>query len=511
MGEWMTLLRPDNIGSYRIGRLIGQGGMGAVYEAVHVGLKKRFAIKTLLPSLIEVPGARERFLREGEAASRINHPNVVTVSDVGTDNATNTPYLVMEFLEGWSLAEFLSDRHCVDISQALDILLPVISAISVGHAQGVIHRDLKPQNIFLARGPRGTLVPKVLDFGVSKITGATTTNLTGTLAILGTVSYMSPEQSRGAREVDGKSDQYALGLILYEMLTGVRAHVGENQLELLHNIINLPIVQPRDHQPDIPEALQAIVMRMLQSAAELRYPSLDMVGQALMTFAGSNTSLALRGTFGATSEASPSDFTPVSATQGIDHPPPIDLRRIAQTRLLTHASENTDSTLGRAASQSEKRREYSQRGSLGRVIAAAGVVTLLGTVALATFWMRSRTNPLNPSPIARRSPGPAAPSAPFEAVPLEAPAAEPVAVPLSAQSSERVAQETESPVKFGPPRGRKQTAGKRDLGASIPAKDRHHVSAAPVPDCDPNFFLDALGEKHFKPECFLEKATGEGR
>jgi serine/threonine protein kinase len=173
------------LGRYQIVRLIGQGGMGAVYEAVHVVLKKRFAIKTLLPSLAEVPGARARFLREGEAASRISHPNVVTVSDVGSEG--DMPYMVMEFLEGQPLSDLLAARGHLPVREAVDILLPVASAVSTGHDMGVIHRDLKPANVFLARGGwGGGVVPKVLDFGVSKMSGGEGAALTGTLAVLGT-------------------------------------------------------------------------------------------------------------------------------------------------------------------------------------------------------------------------------------------------------------------------------------------------------------------------------------
>src|SRR5450755_3731123 len=168
---------------YRIVRMLGQGGMGSVYEAVHLGLKKRFAIKTLLPSLAQSPEAQARFLREGEAASRMNHPNVVDVTDVGTEGGV--PYLVMEYLEGETLGDFSARRGPLDVAVAVDLLLPAISAVAAGHDEGVIHRDLKPQNIFLARSAWGEPVPKILDFGVSKLLGGDNPALTGTMAVLG--------------------------------------------------------------------------------------------------------------------------------------------------------------------------------------------------------------------------------------------------------------------------------------------------------------------------------------
>jgi serine/threonine protein kinase len=269
---------------YEIVRTIGEGGMGTVYEAFHPVLKKRFAIKTLLASVAQVPDARARFLREAEIAARINHPNIVRVTDVGTDG--EIPYLVMEYLEGQTLGGLLAARGRLEIIEAMDIMLPVISALAAGHAQGIVHRDLKPENIFLTQGPWGEVSPKVLDFGVSKLMGdAGAAVLTGTMTVLGTAAYMSPEQARGAREVDHRSDQYALGLILYELLTGARGHPGDNPFEVLHHIATCAIVPPVEYRPDCPPTLEAIVMRMLAPVPEDRFPSLLDVGAALLAFA----------------------------------------------------------------------------------------------------------------------------------------------------------------------------------------------------------------------------------
>ena len=282
-------------GRYQIVRMLGQGGMGAVYEAVHAGLKKRFAIKTLLPSIAESPEARARFLREGEAASRINHPNVVDVSDVGMQDGI--PYLVMEFFEGETLGDFMARKGALDVVLAVDLLLPTLSAVSAGHDQGVIHRDLKPQNVFLARSAWGDRTPKILDFGVSKLIGGENPALTGTLSVLGTASYMSPEQARGAKVVDARSDQYALGLIFYEMLTGARAYSGDSPLEVLHKITTGAIAAPRAARPDLPAAIDAIVMKMLAMQPADRYASLRLAARELLPFAGERTRLMFREAF----------------------------------------------------------------------------------------------------------------------------------------------------------------------------------------------------------------------
>ncbi|HEY2901204.1 MAG TPA: serine/threonine-protein kinase, partial [Polyangia bacterium] len=225
------------LGRYEIRRLIGRGGMGSVYEALHRDLKKRVAIKTLLPTLAANPDAKTRFLREGEAASRIRHPHVVDVTDVSSDGPVI--YLVMEYLEGEDLGKLISRRGPLGVSETADIMLPVAAAIVTAHEQGVIHRDLKPENIFLAQGSMGGIVPKVLDFGISKVSSSgdlRTMALTGTGATFGTTFYLPPEQLRGAKQADARSDQYALGTILYECLTGQRAFEGENLYAVLKDI-----------------------------------------------------------------------------------------------------------------------------------------------------------------------------------------------------------------------------------------------------------------------------------
>jgi len=283
-------------GRYQIVKVLGEGGMGIVYEAIHPALKKRFAIKTLLPSVAEMPSVRARFLREGEATARIDHPHIVDVVDVGEHDGM--PFLVMEFLEGETLADLLAARGRLDVGEALELLLPVLAAVAAAHAQGVVHRDLKPSNIFLARTPLGDHVPKVLDFGISKLIGDGQANaLTGTLTVLGTAAYMSPEQTRGAREIDGRSDQYSLGLILYEALTGRRAHDGDHALEVLHNIASGIFKAPRQVRADLPIAIEKILLQMLALAPAARYGSLLETGRALLPHAGEKARVTLSAAF----------------------------------------------------------------------------------------------------------------------------------------------------------------------------------------------------------------------
>jgi serine/threonine-protein kinase len=281
-----TLAPGTQLGRYQIERLMGRGGMGAVYEATHRDLKKRVAIKTLLPAVAALPGARTRFLREGEAASRINHPNVVDVTDVAAEG--NIVYLVMEFLEGEDLASLLQREGALPISEAVDLLLPVCAAISVAHEAGVIHRDLKPENIFLSRSRHGGAEPKVLDFGISKISssgGGSTLALTGTGASMGTPYYVAPEQVRSAAGVDARSDQYALGAILYECVTGHRAHQGSTIYEVIRSVGDGSFLPPRARRPDTPPELESAILRAMRLDPGQRFPSVRALAGGILPFA----------------------------------------------------------------------------------------------------------------------------------------------------------------------------------------------------------------------------------
>lgn len=258
--------------------------MGCVYEAVHRDLKKRVAIKTLMPSLSANQEARVRFIREGEAASRIRHPNVVDVTDVGVEGSTS--YLVMEYLEGEDLATYIARHGPLSPTQTADIMLPVSAAIETAHEQGVIHRDLKPANVFLAVSALGGMQAKVLDFGISKVMGDRGTMvLTGTGATFGTTFYLPPEQLQAARQADAKSDQYALGTILYECVTGQRAFENDNLYTVLKNIAEGRYEAPRARRPDLPASMEALIMRSMVVDPAGRFGSVKQLGAALLEFA----------------------------------------------------------------------------------------------------------------------------------------------------------------------------------------------------------------------------------
>jgi serine/threonine protein kinase len=273
------------LGKYRIVRPLGSGGMAAVYEALHTGIGKPVAIKTLRAVATDAR-AEARFLREAAAASRLDHPHVVDVTDFGTENGLS--YLVMELLRGEDMGAVVTrEPGTLDPTFVVDVMLAVCAGVFAAHESGVIHRDLKPQNIFLARTPLGELVPKVLDFGISKrLDEDVGARLTNSGALLGTTHYLSPEQIAG-KPLDVRSDQYSLGVILYEALTGQRPHEGNTAYVVMHSIGEGKFALPRKLRPDIPAPLEAIVVRAMSSRPQDRFESVHGLGRALLPMASS--------------------------------------------------------------------------------------------------------------------------------------------------------------------------------------------------------------------------------
>jgi serine/threonine protein kinase len=299
---------------YRIERLIARGGMGAVYAATHLVSGKRVALKWMLPTLGQISGARERFIGEACATARIDHPNIVDIYDVGNDGGS--VYLVMEYLHGETLADRL-ERESVPTYEAIGLLMPALRGVAAAHAHGVIHRDLKPDNIFLCRTAEGEpLEPKVLDFGISKITGPESRDhsLTRSGAVLGTPYYMSPEQVRGARDVDERADVYAFGVMLYEALTGQRPFDAETYNQLILKIATEAPVAMGSLNPAVDVRLVAIVERAMAREPLLRFPSIEALALALEPFAGGvrfRTSGSLSSARTLTLSAAPSARLPV--------------------------------------------------------------------------------------------------------------------------------------------------------------------------------------------------------
>jgi serine/threonine protein kinase len=271
-------------GTYRIESTLGAGGMGVVYAATNLNTHESVALKWMHPHFAEDEEAAARFMREAGVIARIGHPNVVHVFHVGRDG--NTPFLVMELLRGSSLADLLDGRP-MQPGELVDVLIPAMRGVQAAHHRGIIHRDLKPANIFVCTDAAGRRrSSKVLDFGVSKalerIEGLA--SLTKSGAVLGTPQYMSPEQALGGR-VDERTDVYALGVILYEGLTGQLPFSAKSFGALAIEITTGWLRPPRTLAPSIDPKLETVVMRALARERDVRFPNVTALAQALEPFA----------------------------------------------------------------------------------------------------------------------------------------------------------------------------------------------------------------------------------
>jgi serine/threonine-protein kinase len=260
-------------GAYRITRLIGEGGMGAVYEAVQLRLNKRVAIKLMARDLAANREALARFHREAEITSHLGHPHLVTVFDFGQAES-GEPYLVMEYLEGEDLDHRLRRVGRLSIEATVHVVRQVASALNAAHDQGVVHRDLKPGNVFLVQIPGEPDFVKVLDFGISKMKAART-QLTSASAVMGTPNYMSPEQATGMLDdIDHRADQWALACIAWEMLSGRCPFVADEPAALLYQIINLDPHPLAPRVPGLPPAVETALRRGLRKKPAERFSSM---------------------------------------------------------------------------------------------------------------------------------------------------------------------------------------------------------------------------------------------
>jgi eukaryotic-like serine/threonine-protein kinase len=264
--------------NYTVEGEIGRGGMGVVYNARDERLKRRVAIKVLPPELAFQEGIRTRFLREAETAARLSHPNIVPIHTVG-EGPDGIVYFVMAYVDGEPLSARLKRRGRLPAEETRRILTETADALGAAHAVGIIHRDVKPDNILL-EGSRGRVV--VTDFGIAKaLSSATGGTLTATGVAIGTPYYMSPEQAAGDREIDGRSDLYSLGVVGYQMLVGELPFRAPTVPGILMKQITEPAPLITDKRPDCPEDLSACVMRCLEKEPESRWPTADALRRAL--------------------------------------------------------------------------------------------------------------------------------------------------------------------------------------------------------------------------------------
>ena len=274
-------------GKYKIEGVLGAGGMGIVLSARHIELGQRVAIKIMRSVAALDPTAKERFLREARASVALSSEHVAKVVDVGT-LADGKPYMVMEHLAGRDLGDVLRRDGRMAIADAVGAVLQACEALVEAHAIGIVHRDLKPSNLFVTKGMDGLPRIKVLDFGISKMVDAFSTSqraLTASGSVIGSPGYMSPEQVRSAKEVDLRSDIWALGVILYELLSGINPFRGDSMGETLARIVSKSPAPLRTLRPDVPKDLEATISMCLQRAPEKRVSSTGELASRLLPFA----------------------------------------------------------------------------------------------------------------------------------------------------------------------------------------------------------------------------------
>jgi serine/threonine protein kinase len=401
-------------GRYRIEALLGRGGMGVVYGAIHELTQRRVALKLVDSEGADQPALHDRFLSEARTAAAVRHPNVVDVLDMGTH--AGSPYLVMELLEGCSLDALLEKKQALSFAQILDWMFPLMGALASLHEAGIVHRDVKPSNIFLSHSGRGrpTLVPKLLDFGLAR--ALSDARLTRSGVVLGTPLYMAPEHAAGA-QVGPQADVWSMGVVLFECVTGVLPFTSTDRSALAAQILAGHVRSVRQVRADVPPALASVIDNALQRELGVRHASMRAFAQALARAAVANQipipdnpdALGLpdfptwkTGNAAATSAA-------LSTTQELTAHPPRD-----------------------RAFGSRKRRRGLARGLLTLALVGAGFV-------LYRWWLAGAT----PEPPAPASAEPA--EAPRPAVQLEPPQVEPLVRPPDAAAPHQPVAEEEPP------------------------------------------------------------------
>jgi serine/threonine-protein kinase len=450
-------------GKYRVERVLGSGGMGIVVAAVHVQLEQRVAIKFVRDEALGNTDAVQRFLREARAAVKLKSEHAAKVLDVGTLES-GAPYMVMEYLEGSDLGAVLVDHGTLTVQAAAEWIVQACEAIAEAHAMGIVHRDIKPQNLFLARSVGGQAQIKVLDFGVSKsLTSSGAGALTQTRAMLGSPLYMSPEQMRSSRDVDARADVWALGVVLFELLTRRWPFEAESMPELCLKVVGDPPISITSIRADVPKAMVEVIERCLQKDPSRRYANAAELASALEPMApAASRHVAERARLamgsipdigvGGQTQQSNVTVVPSSAISG-PHPLPDALAHTAMT------PATWDSTHGSGGSGATKK---PGKGLWIGIAAAALVVGAVGVFALRGHTTAAAAPPAPIAPAISAAPPPPADTATANAVtvlsalplasapPSAAPSASAPTAPLAAAATTAVPR---APV-VAPPAGK---------------------------------------------------------
>ncbi|MBK7197455.1 MAG: serine/threonine protein kinase [Myxococcales bacterium] len=398
---------------YRVDRVLGEGAMGVVVAATHADLGTQVAVKFMLPAALTGADSVERFLREARAASRLRSEHVCRVLDVGRLEH-GAPYIVMEMLDGRDVQATLDSAGVLSVGVAASYVTQVCEAIGEAHAAGIVHRDLKPQNLFVTRKVNGAEAVKVLDFGISKVAGGADAVRTHHAAIMGTPAYMSPEQCQASAHVDGRTDIWALGVILYQLATGRLPFDGADFLQIAMAVTNTHPVPPTALRPDLPAGFDAVVMRCLEKDRDRRFASAQELAAALQPFVV---------VAAAPAPAAWSQATRVAAGTGAGAGPVTTLGGAA----------------GTASGGAAPRRRTGLAIALGGVVVVGGLVYVLTlgggknrpAATVAPAGPTSATQPAPPAEAPAAVPSPTPAPSPAEISPAVAPPAAP-AVPAVA-------------------------------------------------------------------------------
>lgn len=413
-------------GKYRIERLIGRGGMAEVYAAHHEMLNQTVAIKMLLPDVAESAEASARFLNEARAAARVRGEHIASVMDVGT-LPDGTAYMVLEYLEGKDLEDYATEHRQLPVTEAVDYLLDALQALAQAHAVGIVHRDLKPGNLFLARRPDGSSIVKVLDFGISKVSRAPNdVHVTATSVILGSPFYMAPEQARSAKSVDARADIWAIGVILYRLLSGAEPLRGESLTDLLLAIVQDEPKPLRELRPDAPEELAAVIDRCMRKKPDDRYQNVGELALALAPFGGPDAERSAQRITRMLGAAAPAKTTQHAAS-------PIETApRLVAAVPAGAPGPGTASSWG--ASSAKPERPSSRRST--PLVVVAGVAAVALVVGVLVFSLRGKHEQPATTPAAVGADTPAAPVVvPSTALTLEPPPEPSASTSPSASSS----------------------------------------------------------------------------
>jgi serine/threonine protein kinase len=418
-------------GKYRVDKVLGVGGMGIVVAATHVQLNTRVAIKFLLPAAMGNAQIIERFAREARAAVQIQSEHVARVTDVGS-LPTGSPYMVMEYLEGNDLAHAVEREGAMPVERAVGYVLQACEAIAEAHALGIVHRDLKPANLFLARRAGRDPIVKVLDFGISK-TNETGSGLTQTSSVMGSPFYMSPEQMMSSKDVDSRADIWALGIILYELLSGQPPFSGETMAEVVFQVTQRDAPPLSQRRPDVPEGVVAVVSRCLIRDPRQRYENVARLAAALVPFGPPRSEISLER---------------ISRVLGASVPPPRD-----------ETVEGKSQPMRATSSTWARPQDGQPRPAKARMVVASLAASAVLLIGLGVVWRALHHGdasngadlPAPPSAVAAVAPSaPAAATAPAEAVlvPLPDINAGTVATPAAPpQPAARPVAETPAPSK----------------------------------------------------------------